>query len=302
MADASLAIGNFLGGEISQFAQGRFDKPDYRNSLKVCLNGFPVEAGSWVRRPGTRHAGTTRGGAPGRTIEFDFEQSAPVTLEFTDAKLRFRNGAVLIPTHDVQTVVAVSAANPAVVQTTAAVTWSTGDTLAFPGQSTPLLENRQFTATKIDTTHFSLADAITGTAINGAMLGAFVAGATVTRLQELATAYVGGSWSGIRAVQAETTDILLSPTIAPQALTVTTLPSTGVNPVFAIAGAIFNYGPYLDPFITGVQATPTANSGIIGLGLAFPAYSATKAYAAGMFVTSASVNYVSLVDQNINKD
>ena len=66
MANASYVQPNFLGGEISQFAQGRFDRPDYRTSLNVCLNAFPAEIGPWVRRPGSACAGTTRGGAPCR--------------------------------------------------------------------------------------------------------------------------------------------------------------------------------------------------------------------------------------------
>ena len=53
MASASFAVTGFLGGEISQFAQGRFDKPDYKVSLNVCYNAFPVEIGAWVRRPGS---------------------------------------------------------------------------------------------------------------------------------------------------------------------------------------------------------------------------------------------------------
>jgi len=297
MADASYAIGNFTGGEISQFAQGRFDRPDYRFSMKTCLNAFPVEAGPWTRRPGTAYGGHTRGGAPARVIRFDFQASAPITLEFTDGYIRYRNGAALI-TSDAQTVVTVSTANPAVVQTAAATTWATGNTLVFPGQSMPLLENRQFIATKIDTMHFSLADALTGAAIDGSTLGALVAGATVARVSENISPYIGGAWAAIRAVQAETTDLLLSPTVAPQALTVTTLPSLGVSPAFAINPAVFNDGPYLDPFTNGVQATPSAESGIIALSLSFAAYDATKAYRAGDFVSTGGVNYRSLLDQN----
>jgi hypothetical protein len=300
MAQAAFAIPHFLGGLVSQFAQGRFDKPDYRNSLRECLNSFPIEIGAWTRRPGTQFAGTTRGGTQGRVIKFDFQQSAAVTFELTDGFMRFRSGARLIPTADPQVVVAVSAANPAVVQTTSATTWATGDTLIFSSPSASLLENRQFLATKIDSTHFSLADAVTGITLDGATLGALVAGATVARIQELATPYVSGSWSPIRSVQAETTDILLTPTIAPQALTVTKQPSAGVDPQFALAPAVFNDGPYLDPFTNGVQATPSAKSGVISLTLAFPAYDATKAYALGSFITSAGINYISLQDQNVN--
>src|SRR5258708_4886707 len=100
MGEASYAVPNFLGGEISKFAQGRFDKPDYRTSLNVCFNSFPVEIGTWVRRPGTQYAGHTRGGTPGRGIKFDFEQAIPYTLEFTDGFLRARNGAALVTTND----------------------------------------------------------------------------------------------------------------------------------------------------------------------------------------------------------
>jgi hypothetical protein len=303
MADASFLIPNFHGGEISAFAQGRADKPDYRVSLNVCLNAFPVEIGAWTRRPGTMHAGHTRHGGAGRMIKFDFEQDDGVTLEFTNGYLRFRSGTVLLGTNDDEVVVAVSSANPAVVQTTNAVDWVTGNTLVFPGASTPLLENRQFTATKIDTTHFSIADALTGAAIDGATLGAGAAGAagaTVRRVQELTTLYVGSAWSGVRAVQAETTDILLCATVAPQALTVETMPTEDDEAQFEIADAVFLDGPYLDPFTSGVQATPSAKVGIITLSLSFPAYDATKAYKEDDFVVYSSVVYRALQSQNVN--
>ena len=301
MAQATYAIQNFLGGEISSFSQGRFDKPDYRVSLNVCLNAFPAEIGPWVRRPGSQFASTTRGGAPGRVIKFDFEQATPYTIEFTDSFLRFRNGAALVTTNDSQIVVSVSAANPAVVQTTSATNWATGNTLIFSSPSTPLLENRQLIATKVDATHFSLADAISGLAIDGSTLGTIAAGATVSRVQELATGYVGAEWGNLRAVQAETTDILLTSGVAPQALTVATLPSSTADAVFALNPAIFNDGPYLDPFVNGVQATPGATSGIVAITLGFAAFSATTAYAAGSFTTAGGVNYVSLKDQNVGQ-
>jgi hypothetical protein len=219
MGDATYLIPHFLGGEVSQLAQGRSDKPDYRTSLNVCLNSFPVEIGAWTRRPGTRHAGTTRNGAPGRVIKFDYKQATAVTLEFTDGYLRIRSGPDLVKTS------------------------------------------------------------------GGAAL-------------ELITPYVGGSWANVRTVQAETTDILLCPTVVPQALTAKTVPPA-VSATFALAPAVFNDGPYLDPFTNGVQATPSAKLGIIGIALGFPSYDAAKSYKKGAFVTDVGVNYISLVDQNV---
>jgi len=209
MAEASYAVGSFLGGEISALAQGRFDKPDYRTSLKTCRNAFPVEAGAWVPRPGTRNAGTTLNGAPARVIEFDVKQSVPFTCEYTDGNVRFRSGPNIV-------------------------------------------------------------------------------GAT------LATPYVGGSWKNLRVVQAETVQILLNPVVAPQALVNTAGNTFTLNP------AVFNDGPYLDPFTDGVEATPGAKSGVISIDLSFPLYSSTTAYPVGAIVTSSGVNYISLVDQNVN--
>lgn len=300
MGDATYAIPSFLGGEISPFAQGRFDKPDYRVSLNVCLNSFPVEIGAWTRRPGTAYAGHTRGARAGRVIKFDFEQSNAITMELTDGFMRFRAGAEILTTNDAQGVAAFSTANPAVI--TVAAAWPTGTTIMFDNAEANCVKlvNRQFTITNIDATHFSLQDAITGANIDGAALGTIGSGMSVVRLQELVTPYIGGSWSGIRAVQAETTDILLSADYPPHALTVATMPDVGIDPQFDIDPVVFNDGPYLDPPVNGVQVTPNGVSGIINIVLTFLPYSATKAYAKGAFVTSAGIDYVSLADQNVN--
>ncbi len=302
MADATYAIPNFLGGAISPFAQGRFDKPDYRTSLNVCLNAFPLEIGTWSRRPGTRHAGTTRNGLPGRVMKFDFEQDSAVTLEFTDGYLRFRSGYLLVDGNDPQEVVSISAADPAVVQTGTNHGWSTDYTVRFgTAIGEPLLlPPRLFLITVTGANAFSLRDAITGETIDGSTLGAITGSAGVFRIHELVTTYVGGSWADIRAVQAEAVDILLTPGVPPQALTIEFAPVPGFNPVFAIEPAVFNDGPYLDPFTNGVRATPGAKVGIISLALDFPAYSATKAYREGDFTTTGGVNYISLADQNVN--
>lgn len=302
MADASYLQSSFLGGELSQWAQGRYDRQDYRSCLAISLNGHPVEEGTWTRRPGSGFAGTTRGGAPGRVVKFDFEAVAPYTAEFTDGFLRFRSGVAWASTNDSQVVLGISTANPAVVQTTSASGWATGNAVFFGtfGASVPLLQNRQFLITTVDSTHFSLTDALSGATIDGSTLGAIPAGLTVTRIQEITTPYTVGSWALLRLIQAETTAVIVAPNQIPQILTVTVLPSPGVDAQFSLAALVFNDGPYLDPPVNGAQITPGGTTGIITLTLGFPAYSATKAYAVGAFVVSVGVNYVSLVDQNLN--
>lgn len=303
MADATYAIPSFHGGEISQFAQGRFDKPDYRTSLNVSVNGFPVEIGTWTRRPGTQYAGHVRGGNKGRVGEFDFEQSNPITMEFTDGWLRFRNGPSLLTTNDAQAIVSISSANPAVVKTSGTNNWAAGNTVIFPAPSAPLLENRQFTITPIDGTDFSLQDALTGANIDGSILGAIAAGAKVERVQELQTVFGAGSWaaSTMRPVQAETTSILLNNAVPPQAVTVSAFPTLTANATFAIQPLTFNDGPYLDPFTNGVQVTPGAVSGIVTMTLSFPTFNSATAYPKNAFITASGVNYISLQDQNVGQ-
>lgn len=300
MGDAAYAVPHFLGGEISKFAQGRFDKPDYRNSLNVCLNAFPVEMGAWTRRPGMRYASTTRGGAAGRVIKFDFNQAAPYTVEFTNGYARFRSGASLVTTNDAQVVSSISTANPAVVTTVLAHGWSSGNRVFFAnlGSSMPLLQNREFVVTVTGSQALSLTDGITGATIDGSTLGVLPTGAAVQRVHEISTIFTDGSWANIRPVQAETTDILLSPK-ATQALTVRTLPSGGGDAQFDINPAVFLDGPYLDP-VAGSTITPSATSGIIDLSLSFQAYSATVAYSKNAYVLSSGIGYKSLQDANLN--
>lgn len=309
MSAASYVQTAFNGGEWSQAMQGRIDHPAYRISLNVCLNAIPMEQGAWARRPGFRHAAVTRGGAPARVVAFDFKQAAPYTMEFTSGYVRFFSGPALVKTNDAKTIWSISAANPAVVTTTTAHGWATGDTvlLSGMGESTPMLQNRQFKITVTGALTFSLADAMTGESINGASLGPFGGGA-VARVYEIATPYVGTMWASLRRVQCDvpvangTTPgaVLLHQNVKPYVIQVTAAPTANSYATFSLAAASFKDGPYLDPFTNGVQANPSTTSGLITLTLSFPTWSSATAYAIGAFVTYSGVNYESLQDQNVN--
>src|SRR5258708_25231873 len=164
MPNSSFVQSSFLGGEWSPFAQGRLELPQYKTALNVCRNGFPLEEGAWVRRPGTRFSTTTRNGVAGRVIPFSFKQKAPYEMIFTDGIVEMlavatqTSGLVsplpkdfrLVTTNDNQQVSSISTANPAVVQTGGAHGWTTGDQEKFlfaycvnDGFS-PLLRARRF--------------------------------------------------------------------------------------------------------------------------------------------------------------
>jgi hypothetical protein len=268
-----------------------------------------MEQGAWTRRPGTQHASTTRGGAPGRVINFDFKQSSPYSMEFTAGFLRFRAGPTLVTRNNPPAVVSISAANPAKVATTPAHGWTTGNSVVFRDleANNPLLQNRVFTITVTSATEFTLTDAVTGATIDGATLGAFVSG-SVAAVRELATPYTGDLWSSLRAIQADiptknsTTPgaVLLQPTVQPYVLQVTSPPTATTTAIFSLAAANFKDGPYFDPVPGGTLATPSALIGNVNITLSFNAYDAARSYAIGDYVTSVGVNYKSLTDANLN--
>lgn len=301
MGIASYIQSSFLGGEWSKAAQGRIDRPDYRTALNLCLNGIPMDSGAWTRRSGFRYMAHTRNGAAGRVIPWTFKEAQPYDMEFTDGYLRFIDDSGLVKTNDAQTVVSISTANPAKVATTTAHGWSTGNQGMFGNLAgaTPLLLNRQVKITVTSATEFTIADALTGTAINGSTLGANPTAATFSRITEIATPYTATTWQRVRSVQTEKTAVLLNGA-TPQALTVTKDPTTAAFAEFALTEPSFIDGPYYDPVPGGTQITPDALTGIVNLTTTYPTWSATKAYSAGDFVTYSSVDYYALTGANVN--
>ena len=171
--DATYAQTSFLGGEFSQYAQGRWDHPKYKTALARCLNAFPTDEGTWVRRPGFSRLGPTNLGAAGRVIPFEFTAASPYNLEFTDSTLRMWNGTQLVTTNDNQKISTISNASPAVFSVPLATTWKTGDQVIFYYFNDPrnavagaALLNRQFILTMLTATTFTITDAITGVRIN----------------------------------------------------------------------------------------------------------------------------------------
>lgn len=281
MADASNLQTDFRGGEWSQAAQGRIDDKEYKRALNSCFNAYPTEAGQWVRRQGTRWLAYTLSGLFAWLIEFAFSQNAPYEMEITGTDvgggIRFFAGSTLVMTNDVQPVVSISGANPAVLTTAAAVTWATGDQVNFlvaNGVDTSgcgVILNRQFALTKLTTTTFSLEDAVTQVTLDGSTFTAPTTGLSVGRILKLASPYNQIDLPNVRSVQTEQLSnnilfgnvVLLNPLYAPQVVANTTLENSAAFAQFAVNPAVFLDGPYIDP--VGGSVSSNATSGVITL-------------------------------------
>ena len=316
MPDASYMQPSFLGGEWSIFAQGRMDHPAYKTAMNLCFNGIPIEEGAWARRPGWAFAATTRSGATGRTVRFDFTDLAPFQFELTAGHLRVFNGKSLVFTSDVTTVVAISTETPAVVTLAAPVTWATGAQVQFIFNSANLasdaaiLRNRQFAVTMISTTQFSLADPISGAAVNGAQIAFDPTQAQLQLAQvlDLATPYTAPQLQGIRKVQAAgigptniNLALLLQGANKPQGLQGVVNPTAPQLSTFTLTPEDFADGPYLD-LPVGAIMTPGSLSGNITLTLSYQVWSSTTPYTLGTFAQFGGIVYQSIAEINLNNE
>src|SRR5581483_9021698 len=278
---------SFLGGEWSPFAQGKIKDPSYTRGMNVCRNGYPLEEGAWVRRSGTHFSATTYKGKAGRVIPFSFQEDAPYVMEFTDGVLRMfaatdtTSGLLntlphdfrIVTTNDNQQVSSVSSASPAVVATAGNHGWMTGDQGMFLFDSsvnagfTPLLRNRLFTITVLSATTFSIADGITGEAIDGSTLGWSAPAANTVifaRALAITTPYTAGAWTALRKVQAETETLLLHGSVKPRSLSVSSLPTASTFASFSLATVSFKDGPYLDAPKGGTVLSPSVTAATLG--------------------------------------
>src|SRR5258708_4583425 len=225
MGNASFVQTSFLGGEWGPTVQGRMDAPGYKIALNRCLNYYPVEEGTLMRRQGTRFLAQTRRGKIGRLLGFDFSIIAPYQCEITDGWMRLYRGTQLVEDSEV-VIASINTATPAQVTATANLTagWATGDTVDFvidkETSVAPGLYNRRFIITKTGATTFTIADEITNFDIDGSTIG-YVRSLSDTndvarKIAEFATAYpTQATWKPLRLVQDETTAVLLTPTIKP---------------------------------------------------------------------------------------
>lgn len=274
MSKANFEQTSFLGGEWSPYAQGRSDLPAYRTALNFCSNMILNEEGALVRRSGFIELGPTFNGAPGIIRRFEVDNSQPVLFEITytgstsQVRYWFFNGFRYVLVYDTtQAVTSISTAKPAVITLAAPVTWNTGEVVYIEIDQTiasniaPQLANRQFVITKIDTTHFSIADSITNAPVDGSALNA-VSGLSGNNSQVRHVFFSAGPWTSLSevqqldVVQADTVAYMLSGSRAPQIITYTPPAGPAVNPTFAMADAGFGSldGPYLDP-LPGLSQT-----------------------------------------------
>jgi hypothetical protein len=167
MAKATYQQSKFHGGEWSPFYQGRADNPNYRAAMNVCRNGFPIEEGAWVRRPGTRLLAPSYKGGAAKVYPIFFTDTEPYVSEWTDGAVRFFNNSAPVITAEVRVGLSLSTDNPSVLTLQTPADWATGDEIAFlygsatAGSAANALRQRIFRITAIAQTYPAWSSATT---------------------------------------------------------------------------------------------------------------------------------------------
>ena len=208
----------------------------------------------------------TRGGAQALIRDFAFSEALPFTLEFTAGHMRVFQGLSLVM-EDPHAVLSISTATPAVVQTSVAHGYFTGDQVQLsltwlltgqpPAGMLPVI-GKQWAITVVDTTHFSLTDAITGTELDGSTLALDGWGITAARIVDFTTPYTLAEIqaNSIRVIQDQDIAIICDGMHQPMVFA-----NNAGNTLLQVADAVTSLTPGIDVQMVELNYPPTWNPG-----------------------------------------
>lgn len=245
----------FLGGEWAPSAQGRSDKPDYHTALSLCRNAQPVETGAYVRRSGTQGIMPTRNRNYAKLLPLESGSALPYVMEFTTGYLRFVFGETPVFTNDSQVITASSVSSGKLtLTTTSAHGWSVGDDVMiwFPIDY-PIADQGIYRGLVLQ--------ALSGTTGSTLVLGdergnPFTINSNITivalpspapvvwHLQQYGSTPYTTNLQNLRAINTDSSAIILSSAVAPHQVQITTAASGVSDPVFALSALTFVDGPY----------------------------------------------------------
>jgi len=176
--------------------------------------------GGAANRPGTKFVGEVNDSTKNvRLIPFVFNNEQTYVLEFGDLYMRvIKNGAQVVEA--TKTITDITNANPAVVTTSAAHGYSTGDEVVISGVSGGMdfeVNDRNFKVTVTSATEFSL-QFLNGSNYDSTSSGAYASGGFVERVYKIATPYVEADLSTLHYVQSADVITIVHPNYAPREL------------------------------------------------------------------------------------
>jgi hypothetical protein len=257
MGRASLTQNSFNAGELSALILGRQDVSKYQSGLYVCLNSIPLVQGAWTRRPAFAYLHQCKHHDKlARVIPFQYSITQTYILEFGELYIRFFTEHGIL-TATAQNIVAISKANPAVLEYSGADTYANGDRVYVRGVvGMTQVNNREFRVANVNAgaNTFELTDS-GGNNVNSTNYDTYTSGGTVAEIIEVTTAFQEDDLADIRVTQSADTLYILHPDYPPQQLVRNSATS------WSISDIVFTDGPYDALNTTATTLTPGAATG-----------------------------------------
>lgn len=190
---------SFAGGELSPTLYARVDLAKYKIGAARMLNFFVDYRGGASNRPGTEFISRCLNSNENvRLISFQFSTLQNYILEFGANTMRvIKNGGHVL--ENAQTITAISLANPGVITTSVAHGFVTGDLIYFNVLGTTQLNQREYFATVLSPTTFSLYD-WNGLPVNTSGYTAFTSG-FATRFYKIYSPYAAADLFQLKFTQ-----------------------------------------------------------------------------------------------------
>jgi len=296
MSNARAVQSNFSRGEVSPELFGRVDTGQYEAGLKTAYNAIIHGFGSISNRPGLQFVGYAKhNDRTCRLIPFKFKSTDTHIIELGHEYIRFyRNDGSIVET--AKTITNVTQADPAVVTTSGAHSYSNGDHVDISGVvGMTELNGRRFVVQNVTSTTFELVDVITRADLDSTGFTAYSSGGESARIVEIESPYDESDLRDIKYVQTADVVRLTHPSYPPKELRRTSLttwtltdisfkPSIGFPENLGVSGGTGSATAYTvtaisdsdEESLAGVTPTLAGGTVITGITAANPAVVTTS--------------------------
>lgn len=257
---------SMAAGEIGPELYGRVDQELYYIGLRTARNAIIKQYGGAMNRAGTHFTAEAKDSTKQvRLIPFQFNESQTYALELGDESLRVisNSGEIIESTYNIT---GITQANPAVVTTSGAHGYSTGNDVFIAGVAGMTdVNGRSFRVTVLSATTFSLQD-YSGNNINSSSYPAYGSGGTVARIYTQTTPWDASDLFELNYAQSADVITVCHPDYPMRDITRTT------NTNWTVTEFDVKNGPFKD--INGDETKTVYASAATGTGITITASSA----------------------------
>ena len=253
MPRTTLALTNFVSGELSSLMDGRIDFEKYQSGCKTLQNMLIHPQGAASRRTGTQFISEVKdSSAKTRLIPFEFSTTQTYMLEFGNGYIRFFKEKGQILEGD-KTISGITKANPGVVTATAHG-YSNGDFVVISSVvGMTQVNNKTFKVSNKATNTFELQD-VDGSNVDTSGYSTYSSAGTANKIYQITTNYTTAQIPDLKFAQSADTMY-----ICHSSHEVSKLTRTG-HTSWTLSEITFTDGPYLTANSTSTTLTTSATT------------------------------------------